>query len=112
MTVRAVSVAMAGLLALAFLSQGLPAPFEKDEESRPASIIADLLHRGDWLLPADSYGEVTRKPPLYYWLSAGVAEIRGGPLDEAGARVVSLLAAAMLAAVLMGHGAAFLRGSG
>ena len=78
MNLRALSLAVAGLLALVFLSQGLNAPFEKDEESRPASIIADILHRGDWLLPADSYGEVTRKPPLYYWLSAALAKAAGG----------------------------------
>ncbi len=89
----------------------MSAPFEKDEESRPASIIADILHRGDWLLPADSYGEVTRKPPLYYWLSAALAQVRGVAPDEAGARVVSLVAAAILAAVVMGYAAAWLGGS-
>jgi len=111
MHVRAISLAIAGLLAMVFLSQGLSAPFEKDEESRPASIIADIMHRGDWLLPADSYGEVTRKPPLYYWLSAAMAEVRGASQDEAGARVVSLVAAGILAAVVMGYAAAWLGGS-
>src|SRR5579871_3110896 len=101
MNVRGLSLAVAGLLALVFLSQGLTAPFEKDEEARPASIVADLVQRGDWLLPADVYGEVTRKPPLYYWLSAAAAKLRGGVLDEAGARVVSLIAAAALSAVVM-----------
>ncbi|MGO9062538.1 MAG: ArnT family glycosyltransferase [Candidatus Binataceae bacterium] len=105
MNLRALSLAVAGLLALVFLSQGLNAPFEKDEESRPASIIADILHRGDWLLPADSYGEVTRKPPLYYWLSAALAKGGGGTMDEARARTVSLLAGAILAALVMGYAA-------
>ena len=109
MNLRALSLAVAGLLALVFLSQGLNAPFEKDEESRPASIIADILHRGDWILPADSYSEVTRKPPLYYWLSAALAKAAGGPMDEARARVVSLLAAAILAAVVMGCAAGLVR---
>jgi 4-amino-4-deoxy-L-arabinose transferase-like glycosyltransferase len=111
MSVRAMSLAMAGLLALAFLSQGLSAPFEKDEESRPASVIADILHRGDWLLPTDSYGEVTRKPPLYYWLSAAVAEVRGRPLDEAGARIVSVAAGAVLTALVMGYAWAWFGGA-
>ncbi len=105
MNVRGLSLAVAGLLALVFLSQGLTAPFEKDEEARPASIVADLVQRGDWLLPADVYGEVTRKPPLYYWLSAAAAKLRGGVLDEAGARVVSLIAAAALSAVVMAYAA-------
>ena len=108
MNVRALSLAIAGLLALIFLSQGLTAPFEKDEESRPAGIIADIVHRGDWMLPADVYGEVTRKPPLYYWLSAAVAKARGEDLDEAGARVVSLAAGAMLAALVLGYGSVWL----
>ena len=107
----ALTLALAGLFALIFLSQGLTAPFEKDEESRPAGIIADIVHRGDWMLPRDVYGEVTRKPPLYYWLSAGLAKARGGVADEAGARVVSLIAAAMLAAIVVGFAGAHLGGS-
>jgi 4-amino-4-deoxy-L-arabinose transferase-like glycosyltransferase len=103
MNVRALSLAMAGLLALVFLSRGIKAPFEKDEESRPASIVTDIVLRGHWMLPADVYGEFTRKPPLYYWLSALIANARGGRLDEAGARVVSLVAAAMLAAIVFGY---------
>jgi 4-amino-4-deoxy-L-arabinose transferase-like glycosyltransferase len=103
MNLRALSLAIAGLLALVFLSQGINAPFEKDEESRPASIVADILHRGDWILPADSYGEVTRKPPLYYWLSAALVKVRGGSLDEAGSRTVSIISGAILTAVVMGY---------
>ncbi|HEY2106865.1 MAG TPA: glycosyltransferase family 39 protein [Candidatus Binataceae bacterium] len=110
MNVRGASLAMAGLLALVFLSQGLTAPFEKDEESRPAGITADIVHHGHWMLPADVYGEVTRKPPLYYWLSAAIAMIRGGRLDEAGARLLSLLAGAALAVVVMGYAGAWIGG--
>jgi 4-amino-4-deoxy-L-arabinose transferase-like glycosyltransferase len=107
MNVRAWSLAVAGLLAL---SQGLTAPFEKDEESRPAGIIADIVHHGHWMLPADAYGEITRKPPLYYWLSAVVAKARGGRLDEAGARVVSLIAGAALAVLVLGYAGAWIGG--
>jgi 4-amino-4-deoxy-L-arabinose transferase-like glycosyltransferase len=107
---RALSLALAGLLALVFLSQGLTAPFEKDEEARPASIVTDLVHRGDWLLPADVYGEVTRKPPLYYWLSAAISKARGGRLDEAGARVVSVIAGAILSVVVMAYANAWIGG--
>jgi 4-amino-4-deoxy-L-arabinose transferase-like glycosyltransferase len=111
MNPRALSLAIAGLLALVFLSQGISAPFEKDEESRPASIVADILHRGDWILPADSYHEVTRKPPLYYWLSAALTRVRGGPLDEAGSRIVSMIAGAVLSVVVMGYAAGWLGGT-
>ncbi len=110
MNVRVMSLAVAGLLALLFLSQGLTAPFEKDEESRPAWIIVDIVHRGHWMLPDDVYGEVTRKPPLFYWLSAALAEARGGVTDEAGARAVSLIAAAGLSMLVMGYASAWLDG--
>ncbi len=98
----ALSIALAALLALIFLGQGLHAPFEKEEEARPASIVGDILRRGDWLLPQDIYGEVTRKPPLYYWLSAAALRVRHQPLTEAGARAVSIVAAAALAALVVG----------
>src|SRR5690349_4720195 len=111
MKIWGLSLAMAGVLALLFLSQGVTAPFEKDEESRPAGIIVDIVHRGHWLLPADVYGEVTRKPPLYYWLSAVVAHARGGRLDEAGARAVSLASAAALSVLVLGFAAAWLDAS-
>jgi 4-amino-4-deoxy-L-arabinose transferase-like glycosyltransferase len=105
---KPISLALALLLACLFLSQGATAPFEKDEESRPAGVIADLVQRGAWLLPADSYGQVTRKPPLYYWLSAALLKLRNAPLDEAGARAVSIISGAALAAVVLGvAGAAF-----
>src|SRR5215472_796242 len=87
-------VALAILLAVFFLSQGANAPFQKDEETRPAGIVVQMVHSGSWIVPVDLYGQVTRKPPLFYWLSAFVAEVRGGVVDEAGARMVSVLSAA------------------
>ena len=92
---------VAGILALLFLSQGMTAPFQKDEETRPAGIIVDIVNHGHWLIPDDLYGEATRKPPLYYWLGALVAEARGGVVDEPGARAVSLVAAAGIAGLVI-----------
>jgi 4-amino-4-deoxy-L-arabinose transferase-like glycosyltransferase len=92
---------VAGILALIFLSQGMTAPFQKDEEARPAGIILDIVNHGNWLIPADLYGEATRKPPLYYWLGALIAKARGGIVDESGARAVSLIAAAAIASVVI-----------
>jgi 4-amino-4-deoxy-L-arabinose transferase-like glycosyltransferase len=98
---RLLTVALAALLAFVFFSQGASAPFEKDEESRPAAITLDIMRTGHWLLPRDIYGEATRKPPLYYWLSAALLEALHAPLDETGARAVSIVAAAALAAMVM-----------
>ncbi|MBF6569299.1 MAG: glycosyltransferase family 39 protein [Candidatus Binataceae bacterium] len=100
--------ALAAIFALLFLSQGITAPFQKDEEARPAGIVADIVQHGDWLIPADLYGEATRKPPLFYWLSAIMAQVRGGPIDEAGARMISLIAAAALTAIVAAFAATYL----
>ncbi len=85
--------ACAAAVAFGVLSQGLNAPFVGIQESLSAQWIADIVRRGDWLLARDYYGMLNLKPPLFYWLSALVAEARGGRLDEAGARIVSVLAA-------------------
>jgi 4-amino-4-deoxy-L-arabinose transferase-like glycosyltransferase len=66
---RIVKLALAAILALGFLTQGIHAPFEKDEESRPAGLVRDVVRHGDWLVPRDDYGEASRKPPLFYWLT-------------------------------------------
>ncbi len=92
---------VAGILALIFLSQGMTAPFQKDEEPRPAGIILNIVKHGNWLIPDDLYGEATRKPPLYYWLAALIAKARGGVVDEPGARAVSLIAAAGIAGLVI-----------
>jgi 4-amino-4-deoxy-L-arabinose transferase-like glycosyltransferase len=89
------------IFALVFLGQGITAPFQNDEETRPAGIIIDVVNHGDWLIPVDLHGELTRKPPLFYWTAAAVARARGRPVDEAGARIVSLIAAAATAVIVM-----------
>lgn len=106
MALRWVNVAAAFLIALAVLSQGLSAPFEKDAEPQSAQWIVDIVHHDHWLLPYDYYGFVERKPPLFYWLAAVAAESSGGVVDEARARSVSLIAGAALAALVMGWCAA------
>ncbi len=75
---RIARLVIAAMLATAFLCQGIQAPFEKDEESRPAGLIRDVVQHGNWLVPADDYREPSRKPPLYYWLSAIAAKASGG----------------------------------
>ena len=101
-------LALAAMLALVFLSQGIQAPFEKDEESRPAGLIRDVVQHGDWLVPRDDYGEASRKPPLFYWLSAIAAKATGGSVDEARARAVSVVAAVAIATEVMALSAGYL----
>jgi 4-amino-4-deoxy-L-arabinose transferase-like glycosyltransferase len=101
MTRSAFRIFSAFVLALFFLGQGMKAPFQKDDEARPAGIILDIVSHTHWLVPADLYGEPTRKPPLFYWISAAIAHVRGGVVDEPGARAVSLLAAAATAVIVV-----------
>jgi 4-amino-4-deoxy-L-arabinose transferase-like glycosyltransferase len=98
---RSVLIAAAFVIALAILSPGISAPFTKDAEPQSAQWMVDLVRHGNWLLPRDYYGFVERKPPLFYWLGAIGAKLRGGAIDEVRARTPSLVAGAALAALVM-----------
>lgn len=107
-------IALAAAAALLVLSLGIAAPFEKDQETQSAQWIEAVVARGQWLLPRDDYGGIDRKPPLFYWLSAVAAELRGARagagaarIDEADARTVPCVAGAILAVVAMRWCAAF-----
>ncbi|MBV8452848.1 MAG: hypothetical protein JOZ29_11315, partial [Deltaproteobacteria bacterium] len=99
-------IALAFVIGLAVLGQGINAPFIKDAEPQSAQWIADIVDNGNWLLPHDYYHLVNRKPPLFYWLSAIVAKASGGQVDEVRARAISLAAGAALAAEVMAWTAA------
>jgi 4-amino-4-deoxy-L-arabinose transferase-like glycosyltransferase len=108
------AIALSLAAAIPVLSLGIGAPFEKDQETQSAQWIEAVVERGEWLLPRDDYGGIDRKPPLYYWVSAGVARLRGARagaagarVDEADARIVPCVAGAILAVVAMRWCAAF-----
>jgi 4-amino-4-deoxy-L-arabinose transferase-like glycosyltransferase len=105
---RLIRPAAAFLIALFLLGQGITAPFAKDAEPQSAQWIADIVQHRRWLVPSDYYGFVNRKPPLYYWLSALVAEALDRPVNEARARLVSLVAGAALATLVLEWSAAML----
>jgi 4-amino-4-deoxy-L-arabinose transferase-like glycosyltransferase len=98
---RVASFVIAFVIALVVLSQGITAPFQKDQEPQSAEWAADIVNQGHWLLPHDYYGFVDRKPPLFYWLTALVVKAGGGKVTEARVRAVSLIAGAALAAEVM-----------
>ena len=100
--------AAAFVIAILLLGQGITAPFAKDAEPQSAQWIADIVQHGHWLVPRDYYGFVDRKPPLYYWLSALVADAADQPVNETRARVVSLVAGAALAVLVLEWSAAAL----
>ncbi len=86
---------LAAVVAIAAMSQGIGAPFQKDAESQSAMWIASVAH-GHLLTPRDYYGHLVEKPPLFYWLSGAVAWAMGG-VNETRSRLVSLAAAVAIA---------------
>jgi 4-amino-4-deoxy-L-arabinose transferase-like glycosyltransferase len=95
------TLAIAALFAFVVLVQGISAPFQKDAEPQSAEWIQSIVRDGHWLIPHDAYGYTDRKPPLFYWLSALVADASGGTVNEVRARAVSVVAGtALVVAVL------------
>ncbi len=87
--------AFAFLFALVVLAQGINAPFVKDAEPQSAQWVQSVAN-GRILIPLDYYGQMDRKPPLFYWLSGAIAAASGGRADEVNSRAVSWLAAAAI----------------
>ncbi len=105
-SIRPAILVAAALFALIILAQGISAPFQKDAEPQSAQWIQSIVRDGHWLIPRDAYGYIDRKPPLFYWLSATVAKLSGGTVDEVRARAVSLAAGTALAVCLLAWTAA------
>jgi 4-amino-4-deoxy-L-arabinose transferase-like glycosyltransferase len=45
-------------------------PFYTRGEPREALVAREMIRTGEWLVPARPDGELTRKPPVFYWASA------------------------------------------
>ena len=62
-------------------------------EAKYALAAREMLRGGPWLV-AHLFGQIyPDKPPLYFWASAGIAEISGGRLDEVSARLPAVAGA-------------------
>jgi 4-amino-4-deoxy-L-arabinose transferase-like glycosyltransferase len=60
-------------------------------EAKYALAAREMVRGGPWLV-AHLFGEIyPDKPPLYFWATAGVAEMRGGRLDEVSARLPAVI---------------------
>ena len=103
---RPATLAIASLFAFMILVQGISAPFQKDAEPQSAEWIQSIVRDGHWLIPHDAYGYTDRKPPLFYWLSAVVADATGGTVYEVRARAVSVVAGIALATSILAWTAA------
>lgn len=63
-------------------------------EGRAAENASMMLTHGHWALPRNcDFRPEMQKPPLYYWLVAGFARLRGGTVDALTVRLPSALAA-------------------
>src|SRR5262249_45478491 len=60
-------------------------------EAKYALAAREMVRGGPWLV-AHLFGRIyPDKPPLYFWATAGVAEARGGRLDEVSARLPAVV---------------------
>ncbi len=84
-------------LALLFFRLG-DRPFRNPDEGRYAQIAGTMAESGEWMQPRLFGIDYLRKPPLFYWLTAGSMKLFGR--NEWAARAVPALfgAAAVLAA--------------
>ena len=53
-----------------------PNLLDQDQE-RPGTYVLDVVKNGNWLCQRDLNGQITYKPPLYTWLAALAALVRG-----------------------------------
>jgi 4-amino-4-deoxy-L-arabinose transferase-like glycosyltransferase len=62
-------------------------------EAKYAMAAREMVRGGPWLV-AHLFGQIyPDKPPLYFWATAGVTELRGGHLDEVSARLPAVAGA-------------------
>ena len=62
-------------------------------EAKYALAAREMVRGGPWLV-AHLFGQIyPDKPPLYFWAVAGVAEVRGGRLDEVASRLPAVAGA-------------------
>ncbi len=74
------------------------APVDVTAEHRVDVVMRTMVASGDWLLPRMGDELRLNKPPLAYWLSAGLAELGLGPTKLALRLPSALAALALLAA--------------
>jgi 4-amino-4-deoxy-L-arabinose transferase-like glycosyltransferase len=82
-------------------------------EAKYALAAREMVRGGPWLV-AHLFGQIyPDKPPLYFWATAAVAELRGGRLDEVSARLPAVVGglASLVCTLLLGE-ALFGRGAG
>lgn len=96
------------LAALAVIALWLPlqfwglaaTPFHTKGEPREALMVQSIVRDGEWVLPRRNVTELPAKPPLFHWLGAIIAQLRGN-LDEGAVRLPSALCSLAAALVVL-----------
>lgn len=86
------------LTGVLFLFQSGSLPFLSADEPRYTRIAEEMLSSGDWIIPHLEGKPWLEKPPLFYWLAAGIFSLLGS--GETQSRAVSALALAATGAAL------------
>jgi 4-amino-4-deoxy-L-arabinose transferase-like glycosyltransferase len=92
---RRQTLALVGLLALAFVVFAIPAgrrPFWSSDEARFAILAQDILDQGRWLVPHLRGDLYLNKPQLYFW-SIALVSLIAGRVTELTAAIPSVLSA-------------------
>lgn len=64
--------------------------YQNLDQSKTAAFTADIVLNGRWVMPRDSTGALTRKPPLVNWIAAPVVSL--GIWEEWALKLPSILA--------------------
>lgn len=72
--------------------------FNTKGEPREAAVAHAMLSQGNWILPIDSAGDMSYKPPMFHWLIA-IFSLIFGSLSEFSSRLPSALALVSLVAM-------------
>ena len=71
---KALPILLVACLMLFFPGLG-SVPFYTRGEPREALVAREMVTTGEWLVPSRPDGELTRKPPLFYWAAATATTI-------------------------------------
>ncbi len=83
-------------------------PFHTRGEPREALVAREILRSGEWVVPTRPDGELTRKPPIFYWAAASFLSV----LPDRPELAVRLPSALLATAAVLGTWAAVRAGLG
>jgi 4-amino-4-deoxy-L-arabinose transferase-like glycosyltransferase len=80
----------------------------RGEETRRATIAAEMIASGDWIVPTQQGEPYLTRPPLQNWAIALVGMVTGGTIDELAVRLPSVIAVLLTTLLVYGYARTFL----